>query len=239
MSDMERSMSESPTILEAQNVHKSYRMGATRVVVLKGVDLTVREGEFIAIVGASGSGKSTLLHILGGLDRPDKGVIQFRGRDVNRMGARELNQYRNETVGFVFQFYHLLDELNVQENVVLPAMISRSVLGWLAVRRKARRRGEQLLEQLGLQKRARHKPYQLSGGERQRAAIGRALMNQPQLLLADEPTGNLDSATGNGILNVLETLNKAGQTIVLVTHDERVARRAQRIITLVDGRARA
>lgn len=232
-------MSESPTILEAQNVHKSYRMGATRVVVLKGVDLTVREGEFIAIVGASGSGKSTLLHILGGLDRPDKGVIQFRGRDVNRMSSRELNKYRNETVGFVFQFYHLLDELNVQENVVLPAMISRSVLGWLAVRRKARRRGEQLLEQLGLQERARHKPYQLSGGERQRAAIGRALMNQPQLLLADEPTGNLDSATGNGILNVLETLNKAGQTIVLVTHDERVARRAQRIITLVDGRVRA
>jgi ABC-type lipoprotein export system ATPase subunit len=232
-------MSESPTILEAQNVHKSYRMGATRVVVLKGVDLTVREGEFIAIVGASGSGKSTLLHILGGLDKPDKGVIQFRGRDVNRMSSRELNKYRNETVGFVFQFYHLIDELSVQENVVLPAMISRSVLGWLAVRRKARRRGEQLLEQLGLQERARHKPYQLSGGERQRAAIGRALMNQPQLLLADEPTGNLDSATGNGILNVLETLNKAGQTIVLVTHDERVARRAQRIITLVDGRVRA
>lgn len=239
LSDTGCSMSESPTILEAQNVHKSYRMGATRVVVLKGVDLTVREGEFIAIVGASGSGKSTLLHILGGLDRPDKGVIQFRGRDVNRMGSRELNKYRNETVGFVFQFYHLIDELNVQENVVLPAMISRSVLGWLAVRHKARRRGEQLLEQLGLQERARHKPYQLSGGERQRAAIGRALMNQPQLLLADEPTGNLDSATGNGILNILETLNKAGQTIVLVTHDERVARRAQRIITLVDGRVRA
>ena len=232
-------MSESPTILEAQNVHKSYRMGATRVVVLKGVDLAVREGEFVAIVGASGSGKSTLLHILGGLDRPDKGVVRFQGRDVNRMSSRELNQYRNETVGFVFQFYHLLDELNVSENVVLPAMISRSVLGWLATRHKARQRGDELLGQLGLRERARHKPYQLSGGERQRAAIGRALMNQPQLLLADEPTGNLDSATGNGILNVLETLNKAGQTIVLVTHDERVARRAQRIITLVDGRVRA
>jgi ABC-type lipoprotein export system ATPase subunit len=129
--------------------------------------------------------------------------------------------------------------LNVQENVVLPAMISRSVLGWLTVRRKARQRGEGLLDQLGLRERARHKPYQLSGGERQRAAIGRALMNQPRLLLADEPTGNLDSTTGNGILNVFETLNKAGQTIVLVTHDERVARRAQRIITLVDGRVRA
>jgi ABC-type lipoprotein export system ATPase subunit len=231
-------MSESPTILKAQNVHKSYRMGATRVVVLKGVDLAVRRGEFVAIIGASGSGKSTLLHLLGGLDRPDKGTIQFQDRDVNRMGARELNQYRNETVGFVFQFYHLLDELNVLENVILPAMISRSVLGWLVVRHKARRRGEELLEQLGLRQRAGHKPYQLSGGERQRVAIGRALMNEPQLLLADEPTGNLDSATGNGILSILETLHQAGQTIVLVTHDERVARRAQRVITLVDGRVK-
>jgi ABC-type lipoprotein export system ATPase subunit len=232
-------MSESPVILKAEHVHKSYRMGATRVVVLKGVDLLVREGEFVAIVGASGSGKSTLLHLLGGLDRPDKGLVQFQGRDVNRMGARELNRYRNETVGFVFQFYHLLDELSVLENMVLPAMISRSIVGWLMTRHRARKRGEELLDQLGLRERARHKPYQLSGGERQRVAIGRALMNQPKLLLADEPTGNLDSATGNGILNVLETLNKAGQTIVLVTHDERVASRAQRIITLVDGRVRA
>ena len=232
-------MSESPVILKAENVHKSYRMGATRVVVLKGVDLAVREGEFVAIVGASGSGKSTLLHILGGLDRPDKGLVQFQGRDVNRMGARELNRYRNETVGFVFQFYHLLDELSVLENVVLPAMISRSVVGWLMTRHRARARGEELLGQLGLEERARHKPYQLSGGERQRAAIGRALMNQPKLLLADEPTGNLDSATGSGILNVFDRLNHAGQTIVLVTHDERVAHRAQRIITLMDGRVKA
>jgi lipoprotein-releasing system ATP-binding protein len=232
-------MSESPILLKAENVHKSYRMGATRVVVLKGVDLVVREGEFIAIVGASGSGKSTLLHILGGLDRPDKGLIQFQGRDLNRMTSRGLNQYRNETVGFVFQFYHLLDELSVRENVVLPAMISRSVIGWFLTRGKAWQRGEELLDQLGLRERARHKPYQLSGGERQRVAIGRALMNQPQLLLADEPTGNLDSAMGNGILNVFEKLNEAGQTIILVTHDERVARRAQRIITLADGRVKA
>ncbi|OHB62987.1 MAG: hypothetical protein A2Y76_03680 [Planctomycetes bacterium RBG_13_60_9] len=232
-------MSESPVILKAEHVHKSYRMGATRVTVLKGVDVAVREGEFVAIVGASGSGKSTLLHILGGLDRPDKGLVQFNGRDLNRMGARELNRYRNETVGFVFQFYHLLDELSVLENVVLPAMVSRSVVGWFVTRRKTRQRAEQLLDQLGLRERARHKPYQLSGGERQRAAIGRALMNQPRLLLADEPTGNLDSATGNGILTVFETLHRAGQTIVLVTHDERVARRAQRIITLVDGKIKA
>ncbi len=231
-------MAESPVILKAENIHKSYRMGATRVVVLKGVDLAVREGEFVAVVGASGSGKSTLLHLLGGLDRPDKGTIQFQGRDVNRMGARELNRYRNERVGFVFQFYHLLDELNVLENVIVPAMVSRSVPIWLVTRLKVRQRGAELLDQLGLRERARHKPYQLSGGERQRVAIGRALMNEPKLLLADEPTGNLDSATGSGILNVLETLNRAGQTIILVTHDERVAHRARRIITLVDGRVK-
>ncbi|HNS19049.1 MAG TPA: ABC transporter ATP-binding protein [Sedimentisphaerales bacterium] len=231
-------MSQLPVILKAESIHKSYRMGATRVNVLKGADLAVQEGEFVAIIGASGSGKSTFLHILGGLDRPDKGVIRFNGRDLNHVGAREMNQFRNERVGFVFQFYHLLDELSVLENVLLPAMVSRSVVGWLTGRRAVRRRAEDLLDQLGLRDRAAHKPYQLSGGERQRVAIGRALMNQPKLLLADEPTGNLDSATGSGILNVFETLNKAGQTIVMVTHDERIARRAQRTVTLVDGRAR-
>lgn len=231
-------MSQLPVILKAENVHKSYRMGATKVNVLKGANLAVCEGEFVAIIGASGSGKSTLLHVLGGLDRPDKGVIQFDGRDLNRVRARELNKFRNERVGFVFQFYHLLDELSVLENVLLPAMVSRSVVGWMASRRAVRQRAEALLDQLGLGQRAGHKPYQLSGGERQRVAIGRALMNEPKLLLADEPTGNLDSATGNGILNVFETLNRAGQTIVMVTHDERIARKAQRIVTLVDGRAR-
>lgn len=231
-------MSQSPVILKAENVHKSYRMGATKVNVLKGVDLAVQEGEFVAIIGASGSGKSTFLHVLGGLDRPDKGVIQFDGRDLNRVRAWELNRFRNERVGFVFQFYHLLDELSVLENVLLPAMVSRSVVGWMTSRRAARKRAADLLEQLGLGHRAGHKPYQLSGGERQRVAIGRALMNEPKLLLADEPTGNLDSTTGNGILNVFETLNRAGQTIVMVTHDERIARKAQRIMTLVDGRAR-
>jgi lipoprotein-releasing system ATP-binding protein len=232
-------MSESSILLKAENLHKSYRMGATRVNVLKGVDLAVRAGEFVAIVGASGSGKSTLLHILGGLDRPDKGRVQFDGRDVNRFRAGELNGYRNDQVGFVFQFYHLLDELNVLENVYLPAMVSRSIVGWLMNRDRARRRAGELLDELGLRERARHKPYQLSGGERQRVAIGRALMNQPPLLLADEPTGNLDSATGNGILNVFDRLNRAGQTIVMVTHDERIARRAQRTVTLADGRMKS
>ncbi|MHC4644670.1 MAG: ABC transporter ATP-binding protein [Planctomycetota bacterium] len=229
-------MSAVSTILKAEGIHKSYRMGATGVSVLRGVDLTVSRGEFVAIVGASGSGKSTLLHILGALDKPDKGVVRFEGRDLGRAGERELNRFRNKMVGFVFQFYHLLDELNVLENVFLPAMASKSVLGWLACRRRAKARAADLLEELGLSDRARHKPYELSGGERQRVAIGRALMNEPRLLLADEPTGNLDSATGNGILKVFEKLNKAGQTIVMVSHDERVARRAARIITLTDGR---
>lgn len=232
-------MDKSQTILKASGVRKSYRMGATRVEVLRGVDLTVREGEFVAIVGASGSGKSTLLHILGGLDRPDKGAVQFDGRDLNRIKARELNRYRNEMVGFVFQFYHLLDELNVLENIVLPAMVSRSVVRWLLTRGATMKRAAGLLEQLGLKERVRHKPYQLSGGERQRVAIGRALMNQPRLLLADEPTGNLDSVTGSGILKVFEDLNGAGQTIVMVTHDKRIADRAQRVIVLEDGRIRA
>jgi len=142
-------------------------------------------------------------------------------------------------VGFVFQFYHLLDELSVLENVFLPAMASKSVVGWLACRRWAKDRARQLLAQLGLSDRANHKPYQLSGGERQRVAIGRALMNEPELLLADEPTGNLDSATGNSILDVLEKLNRAGQTIVMVTHDESLAQRAGRIIKLVDGKITA
>ncbi len=213
-------------------------MGATAVKVLKGVSLAVERGQFVAVIGASGSGKSTLLHLLGGLDRPNEGTISFDGRDLSRMRARELNRYRNEMVGFVFQFYHLLDELNVLENVFLPAMVSRGIVGWLGTRKAARQRAEELLEQLGLQDRALHKPYQLSGGERQRVAIGRALMNEPRLLLADEPTGNLDSATGNDILAVLERLHQAGQTIVMVTHDERVARRAQRVITLTDGKVK-
>ncbi|MHC4157480.1 MAG: ABC transporter ATP-binding protein [Planctomycetota bacterium] len=229
-------MSNGESILEAEGLYKSYQMGEAEVSVLKGVDLAVEKGEFLAIVGASGSGKSTLLHILGALDRPDEGAVKFEGRTLNRMTSRELNRFRNKRVGFVFQFYHLLDELSVLENVFLPAMAGKSILGWLACRRWAKSRARDLLSRLGLNERAHHKPYQLSGGERQRVAIGRALMNEPQLLLADEPTGNLDSATGNGILNVFEELNRAGQTIVMVSHDERIAQKAGRIITLADGK---
>jgi len=225
-------------LIKAENLHKSYRMGATRLKVLKGVDLAVKEGEFVAIIGASGSGKSTLLHIMGALDKPDKGSVAFIGRNLSRFGAGELNRFRNKKVGFVFQFYHLLDELNVLENVYLPVMAGRSVIGWFFCRKWAKNRAKELLKQLGLSDRAKHKPYQLSGGERQRVAIGRALMNEPRLLLADEPTGNLDSVTGNSILDVLEKLNRAGQTIVMVTHDDRIAQRAGRIVTLVDGKIR-
>jgi len=223
-------------MLKTEAVYKSYRMGATKVNVLKGVDLAIGKGEFVAIVGASGSGKSTLLHILGGLDKPNKGIVKFDGRDLNRFSAGELNRYRNKMVGFVFQFYHLLDELSVLENVFLPAMASKSIIAWFGYRGRAKKRAGELLDELGLSDRANHKPYQLSGGERQRVAIARALMNEPTLLLADEPTGNLDSATGNGILDTLEKLNRAGQTIVMVTHDERIAQRAGRIITLADGK---
>jgi lipoprotein-releasing system ATP-binding protein len=229
-------MNKDDFILKAEGLHKSYRMGATKVKVLKGVNLSVKKGEFVAIIGASGSGKSTLLHILGALDKPSSGVVTFEKRDLSRLRAGQLNRFRNKTVGFVFQFYHLLDELSVLENVFLPAMTGKSIIGWFACRRRAKNRATELLAQLSLSERTKHKPYQLSGGERQRVAIARALMNEPNLLLADEPTGNLDSATGNGILKVLETLNRAGQTIVMVTHDERIAQRAGRIVTLVDGK---
>ena len=229
-------MSDNDFILKAEGIHKSYRMGVTKVTVLKGVDLAVKKGEFVAIIGASGSGKSTLLHILGALDKPDKGLVKFEGRDLSRYSSGELNRFRNKMVGFVFQFYHLLDELSVLENVFLPVMAGKSVVGWFGSRRWAKNRAKELLEQFGLSQRTKHKPYQLSGGERQRVAIGRALMNEPRLLLADEPTGNLDSATGNGILEVLEKLNSLGQTIVMVTHDERIAQRAGRIVKLVDGK---
>jgi ABC-type lipoprotein export system ATPase subunit len=229
-------MNKQEYILEAEGVCKHYRMGTAEVKVLKGVDLAVKNGEFLAIVGASGSGKSTLLHILGALDRPDKGVVRFEGRNLSRANESELNHFRNKMVGFVFQFYHLLDELNVLENVLLPAMVGTSIIGWLGKRRAVKKRAKELLSEVGLGKRANHKPYQLSGGERQRTAIARALMNEPKILLVDEPTGNLDSETGSGILKVFEKLNSAGETIVMVTHDESIAQRAGRIMTLIDGK---
>ena len=222
-------------IIEAREIHKAYRMGKRTLEVLRGVDMSVQAGEFLVIVGASGSGKSTLLHILGALDRPSSGAVEFDGVRLNKLSGRKLDQFRNKTVGFVFQFYHLLNELSVLENVLAPAMASSGTLGWLSVRNRTALRAEQLLERFGLADRMRHKPYELSGGERQRTALARALINEPKVLLADEPTGNLDSQTGSGILKVLGDLHQAGQTIVMVTHDERIAARAGRVIRLCDG----
>lgn len=223
-------------ILQAKNIHKSYQMGKQTLTVLRGVDLSLSAGEFVVIVGSSGSGKSTLLHILGALDKPDKGTIEFDSSRLDQMSNSRLNQFRNRQIGFVFQFYHLLDELNVLENVILPAMISAGPITWLRCKKDVRKKATELLDRMGLAQRLTHKPYELSGGERQRAAIARALINQPRLLLADEPTGNLDSKTGYGILDILAELNQQGQTILMVTHDDRIARKAGRIIRLSDGK---
>ena len=222
-------------IISASGIHKSYKMGQSYIDVLKGLELSVPKGAFLAIVGASGSGKSTLLHILGALDTPDKGSVHFNGNDLQKFSSRQLNTFRNKKVGFVFQFYHLLDELTVLENVILPVMAGLGTLGWLTRRNSTKKRANELMERLGLAQRIKHKPYQLSGGERQRVAIARALINGPEMLLADEPTGNLDFETGNGILDILEELNRDGQTIIMVTHDDRIAQRAHRVIRLLDG----
>ena len=226
------------TIIKAKNITKSYKMGKTRLDVLRGANLSVQKGEFVAVVGASGSGKSTLLHILGALDKPDSGSVHYQDQCLDRLRWGKLNHFRNKTVGFVFQFYHLLDELTVLENAMAPAMASVSTLGWPSLKPKVQERAYGLLERFGLKDRLKHKPYELSGGERQRVAIARALMNEPPLLLADEPTGNLDSQTGHGILEALKELNAEGQTIVMVTHDERIAAQAGRTIQLIDGKAK-
>lgn len=224
------------TLIAARNIHKSYPMGKQTLHVLKGVSLQAQAGSFIAIVGASGSGKSTLLHILGTLDKPDQGSVEFEGKDLSRLSAGRLNKYRNRSVGFIFQFYHLLNELNVLENTLLPTMISNGSAGYLRRKKELQDSAAALLERLGLGGRLRHRPFELSGGERQRVAIARALMNRPALLLADEPTGNLDSKTGSGILEILKELNQAGQTIILVTHDVRIAQEAGKILRLEDGK---
>ncbi len=232
------------SLLRVQSLHKTFRLGRVDVPVLHGVDLDLAPGEWVAILGASGSGKSTLLHLIGGLDRPDKprnsnprATIHYRGRDVVGFSHTALNRYRCEEVGFVFQFYHLLPELSVTENVLLGTMIRHGRFGYMAKRADLRARAQKLLEAFGLGHRLRHRPAQLSGGERQRVAIARALMNDPSLLLADEPTGNLDRKTGAAILDVLAEIRaERGQTMLMVTHDPDIAARADRIVHLVDGR---
>ena len=219
-----------------RKLHKSYRLGGVDLHVLRGVSFSVARGEFVAIVGASGSGKSTLLHLAGLLDRPDRGAVLLHGQDAAGMSSRRRNRARCRDLGFVFQFYHLLPELNVLDNVLLSARVDLSVLGWLAGSRKARARAEGIIEALGLAERLRHRPSELSGGERQRVAIARAMVNSPDVLFADEPTGNLDSRTGRRIMEVLRRFNSEGQTILMVTHDASLAGQADRVLHLSDGR---
>jgi lipoprotein-releasing system ATP-binding protein len=228
--------SESP-ILAASGIRKNFRMGDTDIQVLKSVNLSVREGEFIAIEGRSGSGKSTLLHILGALDTCNAGAVTFDGRDIAKLKAAERAELRSTQFGFVFQFYHLLPELNVLENTLLAPMIANNMGTFAANKSELTARAKDLLAQMGLDHRFRHRPKHLSGGERQRVAIARALMNQPRVIFADEPTGNLDADTGRQIMAVLERLHeKKRQTIVLVTHDRSLAQRADRVLVLEAGR---
>lgn len=227
--------------LSVSNLYKTYRLGRVDVPVLRGVTLDVRRGEWLAIRGASGSGKSTLLHLMGGLDRPDRknpdgttGTITFRGRALSSMAQRSLDQFRATNVGFVFQFYHLLPELTVMQNVTIASMVRDRVRHSSAA---SQARAGELLDAFGLSKRLGHRPRELSGGERQRVAIARALINQPDILLADEPTGNLDRATGDKILDALQQVRGLRQqTLVMVTHDADVAARADRTVRLEDGR---
>jgi len=223
--------------IAVHGLHKTYRMGKVPLHVLRGVSFSIAPGTFASIVGASGSGKSTLLHLIGLLDRPDRGEVILEGLDMQHRPAGERNRMRCRDIGFVFQFYHLLPELNVMENTLLPAKVDNSVLGWLSARRRMRSRAEEVLELVGLKDRLAHRPKELSGGERQRVAIARALMNRPRILLADEPTGNLDSRTGKQIMDVIHTLSRqTNQTVVMVTHDADLAAQAGRVLHLRDGR---
>ncbi len=227
---------EKQPLLKAQNLHKAYRRGAHRVEVLQGASLCVHPGEFVAVMGQSGSGKSTLLHLLGTLDVPDKGEIYFQGHRVDGLNSRARDRLRNQSIGLVFQFYHLLPELTLLENVLCPLMIRYGYWAYRWRRRQLEQRARELLAQLGLDHRLHHRPQELSGGELQRGAIARALVTEPQLLLADEPTGNLDAQTGQEILRLLSCLHRQqGLTIVMVTHDPQVAAVADRVLQLAQG----
>jgi lipoprotein-releasing system ATP-binding protein len=224
-------------LLNAINLHKTYRKHAIQVPVLRGLDLDVEEREFLSVVGASGSGKSTLLHLLGTLDKPDLGEIHLNGERIDNQPSEVRDRHRNQTFGFIFQFYHLLPELTTLENVLLPQMINRSVWSWFSGRRALKRQAVELLERVGLGHRLRHKPRELSGGEMQRAAIARALINRPRVLLADEPTGNLDVETGASIVALLRDLNREeGLTIIMVTHNMDIVCATDRVVRLVAGR---
>jgi putative ABC transport system ATP-binding protein len=214
-------------VVAATGLHKTYLQGGDEIRALRGVDLTVGRGEFVAITGASGSGKSTLLHILGALDRPDQGDVSLEGRSISDLGDEELATVRRRRLGFVLQFFNLLPTLSAVENAAFPLLLDGTA--------DALARAAASLEEVGLGHRLDHRPSQLSGGEQQRVALARALVTKPALVLADEPTGNLDSATGEDILRLLARTSESGQTIVMVTHDPRSAGYAQRVVRLADG----
>ncbi|HDN78882.1 MAG TPA: ABC transporter ATP-binding protein [Chloroflexi bacterium] len=216
-------------MIELEGVKKSYQQGSRKVEVLKGVDLFVGEGEFVAVVGPSGSGKSTLLNIIGGLDRPTQGRVMVAGEEISRMDEEALARWRGRNIGFVFQFFQLLPTLTALENVMLPM----ELMGTFKGRRKER--AMELLEMVGLADRAHHLPGELSGGEQQRVALARALVNDPPIILADEPTGNLDSVSGARVMRALSQFHRQGKTIVLVTHQMKLAQEADRVLQLQDG----
>ncbi|NBS32161.1 MAG: ABC transporter ATP-binding protein [Planctomycetia bacterium] len=224
-------------MLETRQVLKRYKSGSTTLEVLRGVDFRLPQGGFTAVVGQSGSGKSTLLHLMGLLDAPDGGEVLLEGRRIDNLSAVERDRLRNTAIGMVFQAYHLLPELTAVENVLTPLLIRHSIWNWFTRRRQARLEAEELLDRFGLAGRLHHRPRQLSGGEMQRVAIARALITQPRVLLADEPTGNLDEESGAGIIEALDELNRdRGLSIVLVTHDAGIARQARSIVRLTAGR---
>ena len=219
------------SLLEVSDLCKTYEIGKNRVEVLSGIDLNLEAGTTTALVGASGAGKSTLLHLLGALDRPSRGTVSFRGNDIFAQNDSELARFRNRSIGFVFQFHHLLSEFTALENVMMPALIAR------VPKAEARTMAEELLNDVGLTHRLCHRPGELSGGEQQRVAIARALVLSPALLLADEPTGNLDMKTSEGVHAVLAELqHKKGLTLVVVTHNEHLAAAMGRTVRLVDGK---
>ncbi len=227
----------SRSIVVARDVTKSYRRSKTIVPVLKGVDFSAERGKITAIIGQSGSGKSTLLHLLGTLDKPDSGEIYFDGQRTDNLPARRRDAFRNKQLGMIFQFYHLLPELTLLENIVAPAMIGQSIFSYFRNRSAIIQRAKGLAEMVGLSHRLHHKPCELSGGEMQRTAIARALVTDPQLLLADEPTGNLDQESGQSILQLMRNLNRdTGLTIVMVTHDENIAQQCDALVRLKGGK---
>lgn len=227
-------------LIAAEAISKSYTKGDHKVPVLTGANLKAGRGEFISVVGQSGSGKSTLLHVMGLLDSPDVGEVLLQGQRIDDLSPRSRDQLRNRVFGFIFQFYHLLPELTLLENVMTPLMIRHSLMRYLRHRREVRDAAMAILDEVGLGHRVRHRPAELSGGEMQRGAIARALIGRPEILLADEPTGNLDAETGAEIMELLNRLNQDNQlTIVMVTHDESIAARAHRTVRLVNGRMQA